>query len=184
MDLIIDAPDCLNRDDLTNIIVVSPALGMLIKLPRFFLSNDAGSIYVENVKYRLEGNSGYRPRTIIHRTATHYKCCRGRTGCGKLYGGYVDRGCTIVYVLWYRRAYRASRIGVWAAPCSLCTDRCCLLLVVDNTISCRQHHELWRIQWEKVGIPGVPWDLLDRPLGLRIIICVTGERMCVRRAFR
>ena len=91
MDLIIDASDCFNRDDLTNIIVVGSALGVLIILPRSILSNNAGRIHVENVKYRLKCNSGYRSGTIIHSTATHYKRCRDRAGCGHLYRGYVDR---------------------------------------------------------------------------------------------
>ena len=91
MDLIIDASDCFSRDDLTNIIVVGPALRMLIKFPRYILSNNDRRIHVKNVKYRLKGKSGYRSGTIIHSTATHYKRCRDRAGCGHLYRGYGDR---------------------------------------------------------------------------------------------
>ena len=53
MDLIIDSPDCLGRDDLTNIIIVGPSLGVFIKLPRCLLPDNARRIHVENVKYRL-----------------------------------------------------------------------------------------------------------------------------------
>ena len=71
MDLIIDAPDCLSRDDLTNIVVVGPSLGVFIKLPCCLLSNNAGRIHVENVKYRLKGNIGREPSSTARPPTTN-----------------------------------------------------------------------------------------------------------------
>ena len=87
-----------------------------------------------------------------------------------------------MYVPWYRWSYRVRCIGVGTAPCSLCTECCCLLLVIDYAIRCRQYHDVWRIQGEWVRNPNFPWDLLDDSLGLGVIISVTGERTYVGRS--
>ena len=74
-------------------------------------------------------------------------------------------------------------VGVGATPCSLCTERCCLLFVIDYTIRCRQYYDVGRIQGEWVRNPNFPWNLLDDSLGLGIVIRVTGERAYVCRPF-